>query len=224
MRSLPRMPERIALEGSRVRLEPLSEAHIPALAEAAAQDRSRYQFTSVPADLIEAATYVREVREKVLAGHQLAFATVHKGAGPDGADLVVGATRFYELDVWQWPIGSRHQRHGVPDAVQIGGTWLSGSAQRTEVNTEAKLLMLTHAFDVWGVHCVWFMIDVRNERSRAAIERLGAQLDGILRADRAGNDDTVRTSARYSIVAGEWPAVQLRLSDRLIEMPRPLPD
>ena len=93
----------------------------------------------------------------------------------------------------------------MPDVVDIGFTWLAGSAQRTPVNTEAKLLMMTHAFEVWEVHRVALQTDVRNKRSWAAIERIGGQLDGIMRADRPGADDTVRTSARFSIVAEEWP-------------------
>jgi len=103
----------------------------------------------------------------------------------------------------------------VPDVVDIGFTWLAGSAQRTPVNTEAKLLMMTHAFEVWRVHRVALQTDVRNTRSRAAIERIGGRLDGILRADRPGADDTVRTSARFSIVATEWPDVKARLTSRL---------
>ena len=104
---------------------------------------------------------------------------------------------------------------GVPDVCDIGYTWLAGSAQRTPVNTEAKLLMMAHAFEVWQVHRVALQTDVRNKRSWAAIERIGGQLDGILRADRPGADDTVRTSARFSIVADEWPAVKARLAARL---------
>jgi RimJ/RimL family protein N-acetyltransferase len=116
---------------------------------------------------------------------------------------------------WQWPPGASHQRHGIPDVVDIGYTWLAGSTQRSPVNTEAKLLMMGHAFDVWQVHRVALQTDVRNARSRAAIERIGGQLDGIMRADRPGSDDTVRTSARYSILADEWPTVKRRLTARL---------
>ena len=211
------MAEPLTLEGRFVRLEPLSERHVAALAAAAGEDRRTYQWTTAPDGVAQTTTYVREALAMVTAGEQLAFATVRIGTGPGGADVVVGTTRFCELRAWRWPAGSSHQRHGVPDSVEIGGTWLSGSAQRSEVNTEAKLLMLTHAFEVWRVHCVWLVTDVRNARSRAAIERLGGQLEGILRADRAGADDTVRTSARYSIVAAEWPAVKDRLTARLAE-------
>jgi RimJ/RimL family protein N-acetyltransferase len=83
------------------------------------------------------------------------------------------------------------------------------------VNTEAKLLMMGHAFESWKVHRVALQTDERNARSRAAIERIGGQLDGIMRADRPGADDTVRTSARFSILASEWPEVKERLTSRL---------
>ena len=127
----------------------------------------------------------------------------------------MGATRFCEIAYWQWPPGAQHQRAGVPDVLDIGFTWLAGSAQRTSINTEAKLLMMTHAFEVWEVHRVALQTDVRNKRSWAAIERIGGRLDGIMRADRPGSDDTVRTSARFSIVAEEWPDVKARLATRL---------
>ncbi len=209
------MPEPVTLEGTHVRLEPLTEVHIPALVAAAAEDRSSYQWTYTPDGPEEMTDYVLDALSKVTSGAHVAFATVRKGAGPDGGDRVVGATRFCEIAFWQWPPGATHQRHGVPDVVDIGFTWLAGSAQRTPVNTEAKLLMMAHAFEVWRVHRVALRTDVRNTRSRAAIERIGGRLDGIMRADRPGADDTVRTSARFSIVAAEWPDVKARLTARL---------
>jgi RimJ/RimL family protein N-acetyltransferase len=209
------MPEPFTLEGKHVRLEPLNEAHIPALVEAAAEDRSNYRWAYTPDGPDQMTDYVRDARAKVASGVHVAFATVHKGARRDRGDRVVGATRFCEIFFWQWPPGAGHQRDGVPDVVDIGFTWLAGSAQRTPVNTEAKLLMLTHAFEVWRVHRVGLQTDVRNKRSWAAIERIGGQLDGIMRADRPGADDTVRTSARFSIVAAEWPDVKARLSGAL---------
>lgn len=210
----PHMREPLTLEGRFVRLEPLSESHIPALVQAASEDRSHYQWTYTPDGVEQMTAYVRDALDQVAAGAHVAFATVWKGSGI-GTDRVVGATRFCEIKYWQWPPGATHQRHGVPDVVDIGFTWLAGSAQRTAVNTEAKLLMMTHAFEEWEVHRVALQTDVRNTRSRAAIERIGARLDGILRADRPGADDTVRTSARFSIVTSEWPGVQARLRARL---------
>jgi RimJ/RimL family protein N-acetyltransferase len=211
------MPEPFVLEGEFVRLEPLSEEHIDALVVAASEDRGHYQWTYTPKGRGQMTDYVADALEKVAADAHVAFATVRKGGGPGAADgdRVVGATRFCEMAFWQWPPGASHQRQGVPDVVDIGFTWLAGSAQRTSVNTEAKLLMMGHAFEVWEVHRVALQTDVRNARSRAAIERIGGQLDGILRADRPGSDDTVRTSARFSILAAEWPAAKARLTARL---------
>jgi RimJ/RimL family protein N-acetyltransferase len=209
--------EPFTLEGRGVRLEPLSEAHIPGLVDAAAEDRQHYQWTYTPDGLEQMTTYVQDALAKVATGAHVAFATVRKGAGPRGEDVIAGATRFCEIAYWQWPPGATHQRDGVPDVLDIGFTWLAGSAQRTPVNTEAKLLMMTHAFEVWEVHRVALQTDVRNARSWAAIERIGGKLDGIMRADRPGADDTVRTSARFSIVAEEWPEVKARLTARLAE-------
>jgi len=121
---------------------------------------------------------------------------------------VVGSTRFGNLERWT-------RGEDRIDAVEIGWTWLTPSAQRTVVNTEAKLLMLGHAFESWRVHRVTLKTDARNARSRAAIERLGAKLDGLLRAHMPATDDTLRTSAVYSILAGEWPEVRARLIARL---------
>jgi RimJ/RimL family protein N-acetyltransferase len=210
------MPEPFTLEGTDVRLEPLAEAHIERLVAAAAEDRTNYQWTYTPEGREEMTAYVVDALRMVESGAHVAFATVRKGGrdAPEG-DQVVGATRFCEMAFWQWPPGASHQRHGVPDVVDIGFTWLSGSAQRSAVNTEAKLLMMGHAFEVWQVHRVGLQTDVRNARSWAAIERIGGQLDGIMRADRPGADDTVRTSARFSILASEWPDAKDRLTARL---------
>src|SRR5207302_6292315 len=110
-------------------------------------------------------------------GQAVPFATVDKERG-----RVVGSTRFANLERWQWVHPPVEPRALGPDAVEIGWTWLAQSAQRTYVNTEAKLLMLTHAFEVWRVRRVTFKTDARNARSRANIERVGARLDGIWRA------------------------------------------
>ena len=209
------MLEPFTLEGTFVRLEPLSEDHVPALVDAASEDRTNYQWAIVPDGTEQMVAYVREAMAKVAGGAHVAFTTVRRGQQPGEPDRVVGSTRFCEVAYWQYAPGATLQRHGVPDVVDIGFTFLAGSAQRTPVNTEAKLLMMTQAFGVWRVHRVALQTDVRNKRSWAAIERIGGQLDGILRADRPGADDTVRTSARFSIVAEEWPSVKARLEARL---------
>jgi RimJ/RimL family protein N-acetyltransferase len=209
------MLEPFTLEGTYVRLEPLSEAHVPGLVQAASEDRSNYQWAYVPEGTDHMAEYVRDALARTIAGDQVAFTTVRLGQEAGEPDRIVGSTRFCYVSFWQWPPGARHQRAGVPDVVDIGFTFLAASAQRTPVNTEAKLLMMEHAFEVWQVHRVALQTDVRNKRSWAAIERIGGKLDGILRGDRPGADDTVRTSARFSIVAEEWPAVKARLLARL---------
>jgi RimJ/RimL family protein N-acetyltransferase len=137
------------------------------------------------------------------AGDQLPFATVRRVDG-----RVVGTTRFSDMLPWSWPTGSPFQRQDRPDVAEIGHTWLAASAQRTGINTEAKFLMLRHAFEVWEVHVVRLRSDQRNARSRSAIERLGARFEGVRRADRPGADGTVRDSAFYSISVAEWPAVR----------------
>ncbi len=209
------MLEPFTLEGTHVRLEPLSEAHVLGLVEAASEDRSNYEWAYVPDGTEHMGSYVRDALAKTASGAHVAFATVQRGQGANEPDRVVGSTRYCEVAYWQFPPGARHQRTGVPDVVDIGFTFLAASAQRTPVNTEAKLLMMTHAFEVWEVHRVALQTDVRNKRSWAAIERIGGRLDGIMRADRPGADDTVRTSARFSIVAAEWPEVKARLAARL---------
>ena len=104
---------------------------------------------------------------------------------------------------------------GTLDRASIGHTWLDPAAQRSPVNTEAKLLLLAHAFDTWGVRAVRLQTDARNARSRAAIERIGCTLDGVLRADRPAADGSVRDSAVFSMLADEWPAARAALVARL---------
>jgi len=199
------------LTGGRVRLEPLSLDHAADLAEAGREDRATYAFTWVPDGPAGVDAYLASVLGQAEAGELVPFAQVRLVDG-----RAVGATSYGNLR--PWPDGS-----GL-SAVEVGWTWLAGSAQRTPINTESKLLMMTHAFEVWRVHRVALQTDVRNARSRAAIERIGGQLDGIMRADRPGADDTVRTSARFSIVASEWPDVKAQLAARLpggSTVPRP---
>jgi RimJ/RimL family protein N-acetyltransferase len=129
--------------------------------------------------------------------------------------VVTGSTRFWNLERWWWPQG--HPSHGrdTPDACEIGYTWLTRSAVRTAANTEAKLLMLTHAFESWQVLRVCFHTDARNQRSRSALERIGGQMEGILRAHRMAADFIPRDSVRYSIIAAEWPAVKQQMLERM---------
>jgi N-acetyltransferase len=196
------------LAGPTVTLRPLSIADAGALAAAAAESREHYTYTRVPDGAAQAESYIAAALRDRESGHRMPFVTLWH-------DRVVGCTSYLDLQRWQWPAGSPLQRTDRPDAVEIGATWLSASAQRTRCNAEAKYLMLAHAFDVWEVHRVALKTDERNARSRRAIERLGAKLDGVRRADMPGQDGSVRNSAYYSIVRAEWPAVRARLEESL---------
>jgi N-acetyltransferase len=200
--------DQLVLSGATVTLRPLSIADAAALAAAAAESRQQYTYTRVPDGVAEAEAYITAALRDRDAGHRLPLVTLWN-------DRVVGCTSYLDMQQWRWPAGSPLQRSDRPDAVEIGATWLSDSAQRTRCNTEAKYLMLSHAFDVWQVHRVALKTDERNARSRRAIERLGARLDGVRRADMPGQDGSVRNSAYYSIVRAEWPAVRAQLESAL---------
>ena len=195
------------LRGMHIRLEPLEYRHVDGLVAASATDPSLYQWSPVPQGKVEAASYVDTALASRDAGNAVSFAIVRSDDG-----VVIGSTRFFNLERWSWPKG--HPRHGRrdPDVCEIGYTWLARSAIRTAANTEAKLLMLTHAFETWQVFAVCFHTDSRNQRSRAALERIGGKFDGILRAHRMAADYIARDSVRYSIVAAEWPAAKQHLS------------
>ncbi len=141
-------------------------------------------------------------------GEALPFTTFSTATGE-----VVGSTRFGNLE--RWGPASDARSGATPDAVEIGWTWLAPRAQRRPINTEAKLLMLRFAFERWKVKRVTLETDARNAQSRAAIERLGVRLDGVLRAHMPASDGGVRDSAVYSILAAEWPEVRTRLEARL---------
>ena len=199
--------QELLLVGRHIRLEPLSHQHIDGLVTAASTDPALYRWSPVPQGRDEATRYVDTAISWKNDGSAAAFAIVRAEDG-----IVIGSTRFYDLQRWAWPAGHPLVRdNGTPDVCEIGYTWLARSAVRTYANTEAKLLMLTHAFEIWRVLRVCLHTDVRNERSRAAIERIGGRFEGILRAHRMAADLTVRDSARFSILAAEWPAVKQKL-------------
>jgi len=198
------------LHGRHVRLEPLVRAHIAGLVAAAGRDLALYQWSAVPQGTAQMTRYVESALAAREAGTALPFATVRIA---DGA--VIGSSRFFDIERWPWPSGHPGAGRSGPDGCEIGYTWLAAAAMRTAANTEAKLLMLTHAFDEWRVRRVCFHTDVRNERSRAALTRIGAQFEGVLRAHRLAADLTARDSARFSIVAAEWPGVKEHLRVRL---------
>lgn len=203
----------ITLEGQHVRLEPLTMAHADELRIAASGPRDTFNYTWVPEPTVEDVTrYVHEAERQRDAGLGHTFATIRCVD-----HSVVGSTRYMNAEYWT--TADRRTRDGVaPDALEIGSTWLSSTAQRSGVNTEAKLLMLDHAFGVLGVKRVTFKTDARNQRSRDNIERVGAVFEGVLRSHMAASDGGVRDSAMYSVLAAEWPTARARLAARLRPM------
>jgi len=188
-------PERVILSGRFVRLEPLEERHRDDLLAAAAQDPAtfRYLFTDLSRDASAWDGYLADA----LKPEYVSWATVDAGSG-----RAVGSSRFLD-------IAPEHRR------LEIGWTWIAPSHQRTATNTEAKLLQLTYAFDELGANRVALKTDARNERSQAAIARLGAAREGVLREQFCMPDGYMRSSVYFSILAAEWPAVKERLTARL---------
>jgi len=198
------------LTGSHIRLEPLSPAHADGLVAASSGDPTLYQWSAVPIGRDAVLRYIETALAWRDAGIAVPFATIRIADG-----VVIGSTRFFDIERFAWP--SAHPRHGreLPDVCEIGYTFLAHAAIRTEANTEAKLLMLTHAFEVWQMLRVCLHTDARNKRSQAAIERIGGKFEGVLRAHKIAADFTVRDSWRYSILDAEWPEVKRRLTERL---------
>ena len=128
---------------------------------------------------------------------------------------VVGTTSYADYQPWAWQKGNPRQRVNKPDVIEIGYTWLSKSATRTPCNTIAKYLLLRHAFEQLEVLRISFQTDERNAVSRAAIERLGAKLEGIRRAHKVAADGLVRSSAQYSILAEEWQQTRAILESKM---------
>jgi RimJ/RimL family protein N-acetyltransferase len=200
------MVSRTELRSPDVVLEPLAVAHVDDLVAAASEDRATYAFTWVPDDDASTLEYVQAALADERAGEALPFAV-----RLPGEERVVGSTRFLDLEYWV--------ESDTPNAVEIGSTWLAASVQGTRVNPAMKLLMLAHAFDTWNVERVTFKTDARNERSRRAISKLGAQFEGIRRAHKYASDGSVRDSAYFSIIRVEWPEVRERLTARLARTP-----
>lgn len=195
-----------SLTGARVRLEPLAERHVGGLFSAAAEDRSSFAHAAVPSGHDAMASHVRGLLAARAAGETIPFA---QRSVPDGR--IVGLTRLLNLRA---QAGER-----FPYAVEIGGTWLAASAQRTGINPEAKLLLLAYVFDVWNGKRVDLKTDARNTRARNAISALGATFEGILRnwqpSQAPGEESELRDTAMYSITVSEWPAVRSTLEARL---------
>jgi len=198
--------EPFTLRGEHVELLPLAREHVAELTAAAGVDRTTYGFTDVPATRDAMADYVERMLSFAAAGAAVPFAQRRVSDG-----RVVGCTRFMELRWWRG--------RAAPDEVEIGGTWLAADAQRSPINTEAKLLLTTHAFERWGVVRVALATDTRNARSRAAIERIGARYEGTLRHHRPstvdGESGRPRDTALFAITDDDWPAVREHLRRRL---------
>ena len=194
------------LAGPYVRLEPLAPENIDALVLAANEDRSSYLYTNVFMNVDEATQYVDVMLTMWKSGEVVPFVQVDVAR-----DRVVGVTRIMTI--------RRLNDSSMPYAVEIGGTWLAASSQRTGINTNAKLLLLEHAFTTLGVGRVDLKTDARNERSRAAITRIGATFEGVLRHWQPsmvpGEEGRLRDSAIFSILDTEWPDVRERLQSTL---------
>jgi RimJ/RimL family protein N-acetyltransferase len=202
----------ITLRGRHVRLEPLGPTHLDGLQAIIEGPRDTFGLTPVPRTRPELEAYVAAALEDQRRTVALPFATLDAGTG-----RVVGTTRFGNIEFWPVPPGSTVpvRAAGVPYAVEIGWTWLAPDVQRTAINTEAKRLMLAHAFERWEVYRVTLKTDARNVRSRNAIERIGCALDGVIRAHSPASDGGPRDAAIYSMLASEWPDARARLDARL---------
>lgn len=182
-----------------MRLEPLGLEHVERL-HAAAQYPALWQYAIVPMlGLDDIRAYVERALAEQALGHAMPFAQIETAGG-----VVVGSTRFANIEL-------RHQR------LEIGWTWISPEYQRSGINTEAKYMLLRHAFETLSMRRVEFKSDARNSRSRAALERIGAQYEGTLRCHMRTADGLMRDSVYYSIIAEEWPQIRLRLEALLAQ-------
>ena len=191
----------VTLEGRFVRLEPLALTHVDGLT-AVGLDPDLWKWTTVCVRTAgEMRAYVQSAVDDRAAGRALPFATIERATG-----TTIGCTRFMNI--------------AMPDKrVEIGSTWVAGPWQRTPVNTEAKLLMLRHAFESLGCIRVELKTDVLNERSRNAIKRIGGVEEGILRQHLITHSGRIRDTVYYSILDREWPGVRDRLEARLVSGP-----
>lgn len=187
----------VTLAGERVTLEPLSQAHCAALAEAVRDGELwKLSYTNVP-EPGEMAAEIERRLDLQRSGSMLPFAIVENASG-----AAVGMTTYMNID-------------DANKRVEIGSTWIRKRVQRTAVNTECKVLLLTHAFEGLASIAVEFRTSASNAQSRRAIERLGAKLDGILRSHGRHKDGSLRDSCVYSITAAEWPAIKRILQSHL---------
>jgi N-acetyltransferase len=194
-----RTPGPVTLTGRHIRLEPLTHEHLPDLYAAGGRDEEVWRYLTAPTPQNEqefAAVLGARIAESA-AGDRVAFAVVDLGSG-----RAIGTTNLHD-----W-----NERN---ECVEIGGTWYARSAWRTAVNTEAKLLLLTHAFEDLGMGRLVWQTDNLNTRSQDAIARLGARREGVHRRAKRRPDGTWRDSVLYSLLVDEWPDAKARLTDRL---------
>jgi N-acetyltransferase len=201
MKNTPMVVEPVTLQGQFVRLEPLKMAHFEAL-WSVGQDPDLWKWTPYHIKTREEMhTYVQAALDGQELGVALPFVTVWRATNE-----IVGSTRFGNIDA------PNHR-------AEIGWTWIGKAWQRTAVNTEAKFLMLQHAFEVWHCIRVELKTDVLNERSRAAIVRIGAKQEGIFRHHMITDSGRLRDTIYFSIINDEWPEVKSRLQAKLAEFP-----
>jgi RimJ/RimL family protein N-acetyltransferase len=188
----------ITLTGNIIRLEPLSEAHVPDLTVAGADERiwQHMLYGNIQTET-QMHAWVQDILGRQARGNDLPFAVIHLESGK-----AIGATRYMDI---------RRGDRGL----EIGGTWYGVAYQRTPVNTEAKYLLLRHAFEVYQCIRVQFKTDLRNERSQRAIERLGAVKEGVFRNHMITPEGRLRDSVFYSIIDREWLEVKMRLESLL---------
>lgn len=183
----------VALEGSRVRMEPLAERHFGDLAEVA-QDTTIFRWiTNLPMDEARLRAWFDTTMAAAAAGTEVPFATIDRASG-----RAIGSSRYMTIT-------PEHKR------VEIGWTWVATAFQGTGANREAKYLQLRHAFETLDAERVEFKTHARNERSRGALLGIGATFEGVLRHHTIMPDGSNRDSAFYSVLAGEWPGVKARL-------------
>jgi RimJ/RimL family protein N-acetyltransferase len=183
----------VTLESERLRLEPLTHAHLDGLLAAAADGELwKLRITSVP-EPHETTAYIETALKQQEQGSRLPFAVIDKDSGS-----VIGSSSYHDI---------------VPavERLEIGYTWYAQSTQRSHVNTTAKLMLMTHAFETLGAQLVGWRTDNFNFASQRAIERLGARRDGVLRHHALRRDGTVRDTVMYSLTLGEWPEVKAQL-------------
>ena len=194
-------PTPVTLEGTHVRLEPLAPQHLDGIIRAGEDDAVWTWLPYRPTTRAEYDAWLNDALTAQAKGHQLPFATIDRATGD-----VVGSTRIFFF----YPPDRR---------VEIGGTWLAPSAQRTPINTECKLLLLAHCFDVLGCVRVELKTDARNQNSQRAIARIGGKYEGVMRKHMLTRGGFHRDSVYSAIVDDDWPDVRRRLQEMLAPKP-----